>query len=557
MNYRESREYINGASKYGIVPGLSNITELCAALGNPQEKLKIIHIAGTNGKGSTGAFIRSALTDAGIKTGHFSSPAVFEYREQFTIDGENISEGKYAYYMSLVREAADKMEPHPTPFEMETAAAFEYFRGEDCGIAVIEAGMGGGADATNVIGKSLVSVITPISADHTKFLGTGIEEIALEKAGIIKKNGIVVSARQTDAAMAVIERVCREKGAELIVSENDTEYEISLDGDYQCQNAALAAQVLRRIDGVSESNIKNGLKNAVWHGRFEKISDNPVFIIDGAHNADGAEKLAASLKKDCGAERLIFIMGVLRDKDYRKMAEITAPMAEMIYTVTPDNPRGLSNEILAETIKEYNPNVRALSLDAAVKMCVKEESAVTVAFGSLSFLGKLKKKADAVCGMRRCSRILENEIFLKTLSLINEAEKDRIYCNHGIEHLLDVARAGYITALENGLDIKKELIYAAALLHDMGRYAQYTGAEEHHAAGAKIAAQILPECGFDEKETAEIISAVKAHGSMSGKTETLADVIAEADKKTRMCMLCAASDTCKWREEERNMLIEL
>lgn len=559
MNYKEAREYMKKAAAYGIVPGLDNITRLCSMLKNPQEDLNIIHIAGTNGKGSTGAFINSVLLDEGLKVGRFSSPAVFEYLEQFRINDENMSEEKYAYYISHVSEIADKMTPHPTPFEMETAAAFMYFKDEKCDIALIEAGMGGGMDATNVIKESIVSVITPISMDHMQFLGGTIEEIASAKAGIIKKNGIVVSSRQEEHAAGVIMKKCAEQNARLFVAEDKTEYEISLVGEYQKENAAVAVQVCRQLGkfGVTEKNIENGLKKAVWHGRFEKICFDPVFIIDGAHNTGGAERLKESIQKYYSGRKIIYIMGVFRDKDYEKIAEITAPLADFIYTITPDSPRGLENTLLADTVKVYNKNVRAVTLDTALKICMQEKDAVIFAFGSLSFMGDIKRKTDNIIRMKKCGRILENEKFRSVMGKLKELEKDRIYCNHGIEHLMDVARGAYIINLENNLNIPKELIYGAALVHDIGRYAQYTKGIHHHEAGAEIAAQILPECGFDEDETKEITDAVRSHRKNPDTIKTLADVIATADGRTRMCMMCDASDTCKWREEEKNINIEV
>ncbi len=554
MNYAEAREYIKKAAEYGIVPGLDNITKLCEKLKNPQDSLNVIHIAGTNGKGSVGAFVEAVLLDAKIKVGRFASPSVFEYLEQFKINGESMSEEKYAYYISRTAEEADKMNPHPTPFEMETAAAFMYFADEKCDMVLLEAGMGGGMDATNVIKKSLVSVITPISMDHMQFLGDTIEEIAAEKAGIIKENGLVVSARQSDGAADVIIKKCKEKNAHLYFAESETEHAISLCGEYQKENAALAEKVCRTLSsfGVTEENIKNGLKNAVWHGRFEKICDEPVFIIDGAHNIGGAERLRESVEKYYGGKKLVYIMGVFRDKEYEKIAEITAPLADFIYTITPDNPRGLQNTELCKTVSKYNKNTRAVTIDEAVKICLGKTDSVIVAFGSLSFMGELQKKVKSITEMRRCSRILKNEKFRKILRLTKEAEKDRIYCNHGIEHLTDVARAAYIISLENGLNIEKELIYAAALVHDIGRYDQYANGVPHHEAGAKIAAEILAECGFDKNETEKIVSAIERHRESAKSIKTLADVIAAADSMTRMCMLCDASDTCKWKEEEKN-----
>lgn len=556
MDYKEARDYIAEAARYGIVPGLESIERLCRALDNPQEELRIIHITGTNGKGSTGAFIEAILRGAGLKVGRFASPAVFDYLEQFTVNGENMSEKHFADYMHKIKNAVksitDSGKPHPTPFEMETAAAFMHFRDERCDAAIIECGMGGGADATNVISKSLVSVITPIGMDHMRFLGDTLEEAATEKAGIIKENGIVVTALQEEAVMQVIKRVSAEKHAKLFVC-GDENYEISLKGAYQRINASLAAEVCRHLDfNITEKNIENGLKNAVWHGRFEQICDMPEFIIDGAHNIHGARALMESIDLYFKNRRIIYIMGVLRDKEYEKMAEITAPRAEKIYTVTPGSPRGLDNKILAEAVRRFNENTQAVTMDTALRLCLEEKDAVIVAFGSLSFMGELTQKADNMICMKKCSRILHNEKFRNLLFQIDEAEKDRIYCRHDISHLMDVARAGYIINLEKNLNIPKEIIYAAALLHDIGRPAQYKEGIYHHEAGAEAAEDILPQCGYNPEETKLIAQAIRTHRSAPKKIETLGDVIAEADKRTRMCMLCKASDTCKWKDDEKN-----
>lgn len=557
MNYKEAREYIKKASQYGIVPGLDNISKLCDKLGNPQKELDIIHIAGTNGKGSVGAFAEQILIESGKKVGRYVSPSVFDYLEQFRINAENMSEDRYAYYISRISKIADKMTPHPTPFEMETAAAFLYFKEEQCDVVLIEVGMGGREDATNVVSKSLVSVITPISIDHMKFLGNTLEEIAYQKSGIIKNNGLVVTAKQEDCVMQVIENECREKNARLIKTDGATEYEISLSGEYQLENAAVAQTVCRHIDGVTENNIKDGLKNTVWHGRFEKICDKPEFIIDGAHNIDGAKRLKESIAKYYGNRKIVYITGVFADKAYKQIAEITASLAQKIYTITPNNPRALTAEKYAGTISEYNKNVEAVSLDTALRLCLNMTDCVIVAFGSLSFLGELKRKTDDIISMRKCNNILKNKKFRDILSKINLAEKDRIYCNHGIDHLLDVARSAYILNLENGLDIPKEVIYGAALIHDIGRYKQYSENINHHTAGAEIAREILPECGYTDDEVNEIANAVESHRVASDRAETLSDIIAIADKRTRLCMMCSATDTCKWNENEKNMDIVL
>lgn len=554
MNYKEARDYINEASGRGIVPGLQNIERLCEILGNPQDKLKVIHIAGTNGKGSTGAFIEAILRDAGLKTGRFSSPAVFDYLEQWQINGNAVSENNFAFYVSKLAEAIKKEDGFfPTQFEIETALAFLMFCGENCDVCVVEAGMGGEGDATNVIKSSLVSVMTPISLDHTRFLGNSIEEIAKTKSGIIKENGITVTAAQENTVMEILRQAAEKKHSELIVSDSDTEYEISLHGEYQNQNSALAAEVCRHIDGVTEENIKNGLKNAVWHGRFEKIHSSPEFIIDGAHNPHGARALVKSINHYFKNRKIIYITGVFADKDYTKIAEITAGAADKIYTVTPPTPRGLDNTVFAEVIRKFNKNAEAVTLEEAVKRSLDDTDAVVIAFGSLSFLADTKDSVEEISAIKKYTSILHDSEFLELLSKIDDAEKDRIYCKHNIEHLMDVARAGYIINLEQGLNIPKEIVYGAALMHDIGRYAQYEKLAEHHIAGAQASKRILPRCGYTDEETEIIADAVKKHRQNSNRAKNLADVIAEADKKTRMCMLCPAADTCKWAIADRNI----
>ena len=313
----------------------------------------------------------------------------------------------------------------------------------------------------------------------------------------------------------------------------------------------------RHIDGVSENDIKNGLINTVWHGRFEKICDKPEFIIDGAHNTDGAKRLKESIGKYYGNRKIVYITGVFADKAYKQIAEITAPLAQKIYTITPNNPRALSNEKYASAISEYNQNVEVVSLDTALKLCLNMTDCVVIAFGSLSFLGELKRKTDDIISMRKCNNILKNKNFRDILSKINSAEKDRIYCNHGIDHLLDVARSAYILNLENGLNIPKEIIYGTALLHDIGRYEQYKNGTNHHKAGGEIAKKILCECGFASDEIEYMVEAVRTHREIPEKAETLGDIIAIADKRTRLCMMCNAIDTCKWSENEKNTDIVL
>ncbi len=409
MNYSEAMEYMRAVSKRGVVPGLENMRALCRAVGNPERGLNAVHIAGTNGKGSVGAFVGSVLQTAGYDVCRYSSPAVFEYEDILQHNGSNMTRRDAVRFIEIVKAAADKLEntgeAAPTAFELETAAAFLYCREKKCDYALIEVGMGGRLDATNVIEKPVICAVTPISLDHTAFLGDTTEKIAYEKCGIIKYGCTVVSAPQSGEAAAVIKRVCRERNARLIKAKNPEnirgrvfdydgmrDVEISLAGAFQPVNAAAAIEICRALN-VSEDEIRRGLRTAVWHGRFETISEDPLVIIDGAHNKAAAKMLEETIKRDLSERRLNFIIGVLSDKEVEEIAARTAYLADKIYAVEPNNPRALKKELLAEILRRYNPASEAIRLDEAVKKCMSDSGAATIVFGSLSYL---KDAAKAV-----------------------------------------------------------------------------------------------------------------------------------------------------------------
>lgn len=420
MEFSQAVEYLSDAGSYGIVPGLDSITRLMKKLSDPQDRLKFIHIAGTNGKGSTGTFLNSILMDAGYKTGRFVSPAVMDYLEIIQFDKKNISKEDFSFYISKVKAAADQIIsegfPHPTVFELQTAAAFCFFADKNCDIVLLEVGMGGENDATNIIKNSIVSVITSISTDHTQFLGNTIEEIAMQKAGIIKRNGNVVTISQNPKVINIIRHVCNQKSAYIKISKIynicDCRYENGLQyfsyndykdiclkmlGKYQTENAALAIDTCKILNdcgyNISKSNIYSGLKNSQWPGRFEIVKkDKPVFIIDGAHNESAAVRLREAIDicfSDC---KITYIIGMFKDKNYEDTVRITAKRAQKIYTVTPDGNRGLDAAILSESIRPYNINViTARSINDAVESSLHDDTDVILAFGSLSFLNQIRK----------------------------------------------------------------------------------------------------------------------------------------------------------------------
>lgn len=561
MTYNEAVKYVHSLSVRGIVPGLSNMIRLCDELGNPQDKVKTVHIAGTNGKGSFGAYLGEIMRSEGYCVGRYTSPAVGNVRESFLINGAPITEEDYAHCISIVREAAQRIEGEgffPTSFEIETAAAFVLFDIRKCDFSLIECGMGGREDATNVIKNPLCCAITKISLDHTAFLGGTLEEIAAEKAGIIKSGAMVVSMPQCAGVSAVLEDKCEKEGvkakfakiAQIIKSGlngldfiyEEKEYHTSLTGLYQAQNAALAVCAARCI-GISDDSVRVGIERAKWAYRFEIIKEKPYVILDGAHNPDGAAELAKTVAQYFKKEDLTFVFGVFRDKAYRKMAELTAPLASKIYTVTPPSPRGLEAEALAEAVREYNGNVTASDVESAFK---NADTRAVVCFGSLSFL----KQAREAALTEKYQRICSHPLYKKLLKNIELAEKDRIFCLHGAEHALDTARIAYIIALEEKLPYCKDIVYAAALLHDIGRY---NSEKEHHKAGADFAREIMADCGYGEQETKAVVTAVANHRQCG--SEGLSSLLYRADKLSRNCFNCKGYDECYWSAEKKNELI--
>ncbi|MCI8668757.1 MAG: bifunctional folylpolyglutamate synthase/dihydrofolate synthase [Lachnospiraceae bacterium] len=428
MTYAEARDYIEKIGKKGSIPGLENICGLMHMLSDIQEKLKIIHIAGTNGKGSTSAYISGILKQAGYKVGRFSSPAVFEYLEIFTINDVPISEQEYADCMENVREASETLTAsgggEPTAFEMETALAFLYFYRNDCDFVILETGMGGTFDSTNVISAPVCSVITSVSMDHMNFLGNTLYEIAGQKAGIIKQGRPVITAEQKEEVLTVIRQRALQKRAEFIRVEKPRrifchpegtvmdyvsssgiflkDIHTRMLGTFQAENMAVAIETVLWLKKaglpIFEEDIKKGIANARWPGRFERVCSRPAVYLDGGHNPGAAERIRETMEIYFTNSKIIYIMGVLADKDYETVLSITAPLADEIITITPDHVRGLDGKILAEAAKKYNKNVFcAEHLEQAITQAAASAGTggVILVFGSLSYLAKAKE------GMRK------------------------------------------------------------------------------------------------------------------------------------------------------------
>ena len=426
VKMEEIQAYLEQLGKNsGMVLGLESIKELMEELGNVQDRLKFVHVAGTNGKGSVCAFLTAILMEAGIQVGTYTSPAVFGRLEQYRVNGKDITEQEFAEVILEIRSACDRMtakgKRHPTVFEVETAAAFLYFARRQCQIVILETGLGGSMDATNIIPNPLVSVITSISMDHMKVLGKSLWEIAQAKAGIIKEGGLVLAVKPRQPKVCqVLEETCKKKHAVLMYSDEmrakNIRYEseaqklcftyqglgeitLSMTGIYQVQNAVCAietAAVLRqRGYAVHDSHICQGLRKAQWEGRFSVLCRDPLLVLDGAHNTDAAQKLRETLKRGFTNQKIIYIIGVLADKEHEEMLKIMLPLAWRVFTVTPDSPRAVDGAELAKEALKYQQQVRYCPSmkEAAVKAfgCARQEKAMILAFGSLSYLKELRQ----------------------------------------------------------------------------------------------------------------------------------------------------------------------
>ncbi|MDO4731095.1 MAG: folylpolyglutamate synthase/dihydrofolate synthase family protein [Clostridia bacterium] len=418
MTFDEAQKKINVCLKFGIRPGLERIKKLLSLMDNPQDKLKFIHTAGTNGKGSICSMIAFALTENGYRTGLFTSPFVIDFRERFKIDNRMITEEELVEIVDFIYpkiEALNKEDVIITEFEFITAIAFEWFYRKKCDIVVLEVGLGGRFDATNVIKNSLVSVISSISYDHMAILGDTLSKIAYEKAGIIKESSkVVLYPEQQDEVKSVIKQQAKIKNAELIIPETtqikyskenykavmeykNISYKLPLCGEYQIENTVTvleALKVLKEKIKLDDDKIKRGIEKTVLPARLEILNDEPLIFLDGAHNEDAMKKLKVFIDKNLSEKKVYAVMGILKDKDYEKMISVIAKSFYKIITVEPDSQRKLESEILCKKINKYNKNTLALKdLYDAVKY-VKEENnrdIVVIICGSLYLAKDVKR----------------------------------------------------------------------------------------------------------------------------------------------------------------------
>lgn len=426
MKYEEAMRYITEVGNFGSSYGLGRTIRLLELLGNPQDNLKLIHIAGTNGKGSTTAMIGNILIGNGYKVGMYTSPFLEEFEERIQINGVNIPKEKLATLMDDLKIAVDKVIDegynHPTEFEIITCLMFLYFYKEGVDFGVIEVGLGGRLDSTNVI-KPILSIITSISYDHTNLLGNTLTEIAGEKAGIIKNNVPVVIFPQEQEALIVIENKCAEndatlyiideKNSELIeiqqedkpyqkvkIKGNKKEYNIKLPllGEHQILNLALSIKAIEVLEEnnivtISKKILEESLANVTWNGRLEVMKKEPLVVIDGAHNIQGITKLKENIKKYFKYKNIYLILGILADKDVEEMIKKIVPMAKEVYAVTPNSIRGeLAKDLKLEILK-YNSNCISFeeyegALDRALENA--DDDDIIIASGSLYMIGGMR-----------------------------------------------------------------------------------------------------------------------------------------------------------------------
>jgi len=417
VNYKSSLEYVYSLESFGIKLGLKRIRFLLKKLGSPEKKMKIIHVAGTNGKGSVCAMLSSILGEK-YRVGRYTSPNLVDVRERITINGRMISKNDFSRIMTRIKKInVPSCFGHPTFFETLTAVALKYFHEKNIDFAVLETGLGGRLDATNIV-KPLVSVITNVSMEHEDVLGDTLEKIAGEKAGIIKKNVPVVTSAKNKKVLKVIKWACAENKCRLInVSENakirklshnlDGQFfdlqtkknkyfnlRIQLLGRHQLVNAATALSVIELLGGFSEMDVRNGFSKTKWPGRLEIINRNPLIVVDGAHNPDCMKKLKSAVTEYFNYDKLILVLGILSDKNIKKMVKIISPLSDIVVITKPDTERAADPKIIKNEAEKYirtvvvKDNVKN-ALDYAKSIAKKNDMILIT--GSLYTVGDVKK----------------------------------------------------------------------------------------------------------------------------------------------------------------------
>ena len=416
MDIKEALEYIDGMQWFGSKPGLTRVSALLNKSGDPQKKLKFVHIAGTNGKGSCAAMTASVLRAAGYRTGLFTSPYLARFSERMQINGQEIEDSELAGLVSELKPIAEAMDDHPTEFELITALAMLWFSRQRCDIVVLEVGLGGRLDATNIIDAPEAAVIMNIGLDHTKVLGDTVELIAAEKAGIIKPGCDCVLYQQSQSVERVVEDRCRELNARLhkadfsrinrefdslegqVFTYRGDAYAIPLLGMNQLKNAAVVVELANVLRGrgwkISQEDLEHGLYAVSWPARFELVHDAPYFVVDGGHNPQCATVVVENLENYFPHKRRVLLVGVLADKDYPELCRILSAAADEFVCVTPNySERALPAEALAEELRQYDKRVTVCSSveeGVAAAMDAAGHDGMVCAVGSIYISGAVR-----------------------------------------------------------------------------------------------------------------------------------------------------------------------
>ena len=415
MDYSAALRYIEGVSWLGSKPGLERISELLEWLGRPQDKLHCIHVAGTNGKGSTCAMLRSVLTEAGYRTGLYISPHLVRMNERMSIDGIDVSDAEFAEAVTELAVAAEGMDDACTEFELCTALALHWFAKKGCDAVVLETGLGGRLDATNAINRPDCAVITNIGLDHTAVLGNTVELIAAEKAGIFK-GGYAAAYDLPENVRAVLREKASATGTDLafadlreLVPLSDSfegqsflyrgeKYAITLLGSHQLSNAATALETIAQLRcagwNIPNDAVKRGLEHALWPARFERVLKSPDFVVDGGHNPQCLTATRAALEHYYPNTRRVLLFGALADKSWQDMARLLIPAADEFVCATPDSPRALQAEELARFLRTEGCRAEAFdSIDAAAEAAAQraEPDGMACCVGSLYMAGEVRK----------------------------------------------------------------------------------------------------------------------------------------------------------------------
>lgn len=421
MTVQDALTYIHSVCWKGSLPGLERTQELLRRMGNPEKGCKYIHIAGTNGKGSTAAMLASIFRQAGYTTGLYTSPYILRFHERMQVNGQEITDRELAEITEFVRPHAEAMADHPTEFELVSCIGFEYFKRHRCDIVVLEVGMGGELDSTNVIPVPEAAVITNIGLDHMEVLGDTVEKIASAKAGIIKAGGDAVIYRSTPSVERVFEEKCKAVGARLTKADFASlrslhhdldgqrfdcgrwkDLSLPLLGDHQLHNAAVVlatVEVLKQKGwNLPDEAVRTGIAQVSWPGRFELLRRDPLFIVDGGHNPQCIQALEKNIQDYLGGRTLTVLTGVLADKDYHSMYAGIAPFASEFITVTPPNPRALSAQDLKAYLEQFGKPITACeTVPEGVALAIQKagKDGVVLAYGSLYMVGQIRTAAMA------------------------------------------------------------------------------------------------------------------------------------------------------------------